>query len=114
MDFHCAIIGEKEDCTLTLAFAEREEFFENQSLLSKIIVYQIRNFDELEKLAHEIRKNSRDSNISYALPRDGFFSVHPRPEKGIFDPGYDYCLLKYWFSKEDKERVLLGFKINNF
>ena len=113
MDFYCAIL-ESKGSVGTLAFAERKEFFEKQSLASKVIVYQIQDFDELEKLAQSIRKKTADTSKSHSMPTDGIFTIRSFPEKGLRDLEYDYCILKYWFPKEDKIRVLSGFKIEDF
>ena len=105
MDFHCAIIGYEETPGRTLAFAENKEFFNDESLLSNIVPYQTKDFDALDNLAHKIRQESAVPEIPN-VPRDGFITIRPK-----FDPEYDQHVLKYWYSKEDEQRVISSFGV---
>ena len=114
MDMYCALIENEADYNQTLVFSQSLDFFtrEEVRLVSWIIEYVIRDFDELKKLAHSVRNGSTDPAFPGVFkPKDGCITIHQRPELGILDPGYDYCLLKYWFPKGDEERVLRGFGV---
>jgi hypothetical protein len=105
MNFHCGIIGDEEAQKRTLAFAENKEFFEDESLLSNIVPYQIKDFDTLDELAHKIRKESAIPEIP-DVPRDGFIAIRPK-----FDPVYDHHVLKYWYLQQDAQRVISSFGV---
>ena len=106
MKFYCAITGNEESDRRTLAFAEKEEFFNDKTLLSKLTTYMISNWNTMERKISEVRQNSQHPEIPEIL-KDGWLTIRPP-----YDPVYNYHIVKYWFEKGDQERVISGFGVS--